>query len=219
MRSSRYAPAMSVLALVLTTGTGAWALALPRNSVRSATIVNGQVKARDLAAGAVSGAKIANGSLVPSVLAPGVAHPGAKGPPGTPGRPGDGGAPGAPAVSRQALTLAAPVTVGVSSVPLTFAPSAYQAEPGNLVVLTGTVSVTLVSGSCPSSSHLNVHFVAGHSSATAAFGGSGRVALSGGGFVDPGGAATVAVAGSESNECAGTTWTVDAANIDIVHVN
>jgi len=59
-----YANVMATLAVFLVLGGGAYAaFHLPKNSVRSKNIVNGQAKRPDLGANAVNSAKVANGSL------------------------------------------------------------------------------------------------------------------------------------------------------------
>jgi hypothetical protein len=67
----RYANVTATLALVVALGGGAYAASLPKDSVTSATIKNGQVKAKDLARTAVTGAAVKDGSLGAADLAPG----------------------------------------------------------------------------------------------------------------------------------------------------
>jgi hypothetical protein len=56
-----YANVMATVAVFLALGGGAWAaLTLPKNSVKSRQIKNGQVKAQDLGKGAVVPAKLGN---------------------------------------------------------------------------------------------------------------------------------------------------------------
>lgn len=69
-------PAMLVALLALVValgGTSYAAVTLAKNSVRSAHIVNGQVKAADLAAGSVTTAKVKDGSLSATDFAAGPA--------------------------------------------------------------------------------------------------------------------------------------------------
>lgn len=66
-----YANITATLALVFALGGGAYAATLPKNSVTSATIKNGQVHAKDLARNAVTGATVKDGSLGAADLAPG----------------------------------------------------------------------------------------------------------------------------------------------------
>jgi hypothetical protein len=78
------------------------AVSLPRNSVGSAQIRNGQVKNADLARNSVSSAKVKNGSLLASDFKVGQlpgGPPGPQGPRGADGAPGAPGAPGAAAAS------------------------------------------------------------------------------------------------------------------------
>ena len=87
-----YANVAATLAVVAALGGSAYAtVAVPENSVRSATIRNGQVKAVDLGNAAVSAAKIDNASLTPADVSPS-ALPG--GPPGDQGPPGAKGGTG-----------------------------------------------------------------------------------------------------------------------------
>jgi hypothetical protein len=75
------------------------AVALPKNSVSSKQIKNGQVKTADLANSAVTTAKIKDGSLLSADFKPGqmvAGAPGAPGPQGPQGLKGDPGTNGAP---------------------------------------------------------------------------------------------------------------------------
>lgn len=53
-RNLTYANVMATIAVFLAMGGGAYALTIPRNSVGSAQIKNGQVKAADIGNGAVN---------------------------------------------------------------------------------------------------------------------------------------------------------------------
>jgi hypothetical protein len=62
---------VTVLAFIVLGGGAYAAFHLPKNSVKSRNIKNGQVKRPDLAANAVNGAKVANGSLTGADVAEG----------------------------------------------------------------------------------------------------------------------------------------------------
>jgi hypothetical protein len=91
-------------------GSSAWAVNGPlagKNTVRSAAIVNGQVKRVDLARNAVTSVKVANGSLTRAdfargVLARGGGVVGPRGPAGPQGPPGPAGSGGSGAPSGHA---------------------------------------------------------------------------------------------------------------------
>jgi hypothetical protein len=70
------------------------AVALPKNSVTSKQIKNGQVKTADLAKNAVTGAKVKDGSLLSADFKPGQLVAGAPGPQGPKGDTGAQGAKG-----------------------------------------------------------------------------------------------------------------------------
>jgi hypothetical protein len=71
------------------------AVALPKNSVTSKQIKNGQVKSADLASNAVTSPKVKDGSLLSADFAPGQLVSGAPGPQGPAGSQGATGATGA----------------------------------------------------------------------------------------------------------------------------
>jgi hypothetical protein len=90
-----YANVVSTLCLFIVLGGSSYAaVALTKNSVRSAHIKNGQVKNADLAGGAVNSAKVGDGSLRAQDFAPGELPPGSAGPEGKQGPEGQQGAPG-----------------------------------------------------------------------------------------------------------------------------
>jgi hypothetical protein len=100
-RSFTYANVMATVAVVVALGGGAYAATtLPKNSVKSKQIANGQVKGADIAANAVNSAKVADFSLLAQdfragQLPAGPAGPqGAQGPQGPQGEPGADGQPG-----------------------------------------------------------------------------------------------------------------------------
>ena len=84
------------VALFIALSAGAYAAGLPRNSVKSKQIKDGQVKLADLAADSVDGSKVANGSLGNADFGDALpAGPrGATGPQGATGLPGGAGATG-----------------------------------------------------------------------------------------------------------------------------
>jgi Collagen triple helix repeat (20 copies) len=109
IRSSfTYANVMATLAVFVALGGGAYAATtLPKNSVKSKQIANGQVKPADIAANAVNSAKVADFSLLAQdfkagQLPAGPAGPqGARGPQGAQGPPGPQGPPGEPGADGQ----------------------------------------------------------------------------------------------------------------------
>jgi hypothetical protein len=87
---------VSVIALIVAMGgTGYAALTLPKNSVKSATIKNGQVKKADIAKNAVDTTRVKDASLLAADFAPGQLPAGATGPKGDKGDKGETGATGA----------------------------------------------------------------------------------------------------------------------------
>ena len=107
------------------------AVSLPRNSVGSAQIRNGQVKNADLAGNSVSSAKVKNGSLLAKDFRAGqlpAGRPGAQGPKGADGAPG---APGAGAASmlmgRTSVALNSAAAVEYLAPSGTSAPAAFAA--------------------------------------------------------------------------------------------
>jgi|GEM_PF-1103434 len=87
------APAvLSLAALFIALGGSSYAaFKLPRNSVRSENIRNGQVKAADLARDAVTGRAVKNRSLTAADFAPGQLPAGPRGPQGPQGQQGNPG--------------------------------------------------------------------------------------------------------------------------------
>ena len=115
IRSSfTYANVMATLAVFVALGGGAYAATtLPKNSVKSKQIVNGQVKSADIAANAVNSAEVADFSLLAQdfragQLPAGPAGPqgaqGPQGPQGPPGEPGANGQPGEDGFAYTAVT-------------------------------------------------------------------------------------------------------------------
>jgi hypothetical protein len=105
VRSSvTYANVVATIALFLALGgTGYAAAGLARNSVGTAQIRNGQVKATDLAANAVTSGKVRDGSLLARDFKAGQLSTGATGAAGPQGPRGDAGPkgdPGTPAISN-----------------------------------------------------------------------------------------------------------------------
>ena len=68
MRRGRIATnVLATVALVLGLSAGSYgAFKLPKNSVKTGNIVNGQVKGPDLAKNAVTGDKVGNGAVTPN---------------------------------------------------------------------------------------------------------------------------------------------------------
>jgi hypothetical protein len=91
-RRLTYANVMATVAVfVALGGTGYAAITLPKNSVKSKQIKNGQVKGADLAANAVTTKKVKDGTLLAADFKAGQLPAGA---PGQPGAKGDTGAKG-----------------------------------------------------------------------------------------------------------------------------
>lgn len=85
------------------------AVALPKNSVGSRQIKNGQVKHTDIAKNAVTSVNVKDGSLLSADFKPGqlvAGAPGPQGPAGVQGPKGDTGAPGAPGANGADFTTA-----------------------------------------------------------------------------------------------------------------
>lgn len=103
VRHLSYANVMASIAVfVALGGSGYAAVTLSKNSVGSAQIKNGSVKAADLARNSVSSSTVKDGSLRSVDFAPGqlpAGSPGIQGPKGDAGTPGLTGAPGAPGIS------------------------------------------------------------------------------------------------------------------------
>jgi hypothetical protein len=109
---------MASIAVFLALGGGAYALTLPRNSVRSKHIKNGQVKRPDVARNAIDSRRVRNRSLLAEDFAPGQLPAGTAGPVGAAGQdgaPGKDGATGSPAGSLlTGNTTNVPANVGVT---------------------------------------------------------------------------------------------------------
>ncbi len=73
---------VSVVALFVALGGGAYAISLEKNSVKSKHIKDGQVRSRDLANDAVNSAKVDDGTLLGADFAAGQLPAGAQGPKG-----------------------------------------------------------------------------------------------------------------------------------------
>jgi hypothetical protein len=108
------------------------ATVLPRNSVGSPQIKNGQVKAADLANNAVTSAKIKDFSLLAKDFKPGQLVAGSRGPAGPQGAKGDAGTAGQPG------TPGAPGQDGTSALRL------FASVNENQVVVRSNPSVTIV---------------------------------------------------------------------------
>jgi hypothetical protein len=91
-----YANVTATIALFVALGGSSYAaITLPKNSVTSKQIKNGQVKSADLANNAVTSSKVKNGSLLSADFKPGQIPAGATGPPGRNGSNGSNGSNGA----------------------------------------------------------------------------------------------------------------------------
>ena len=82
---------LGLIAIFIALAAGAYAAGLPKNSVKSKQIKAGAVKNAELADNAVTSPKVADGSLLGEDFAAGQIP---QGPPGPPGEPGTPGAPG-----------------------------------------------------------------------------------------------------------------------------
>ncbi len=107
-----YANLMASAAVFIALGSGAYAVGLANNSVKSKHIKDGQIQNADLADAAVNSVKVANASLLGEDFAPGqlpAGPAGAQGPKGDkgdkgdPGRDGTNGTNGSPDTAAQIL--------------------------------------------------------------------------------------------------------------------
>ena len=105
-RRPSYAAVVATIALFVALGGGAYAIGVAKNSVTSKSIKRGQVKTSDLGRGAVTGAKVKDGSLLKGDFAPGEIPRGEQGPPGEQGEQGIPGTPGADAATLSAYVSA-----------------------------------------------------------------------------------------------------------------
>lgn len=163
LRRRRPSPALviSIIALVVAlSGTGYAAFTLPRNSVTSAQIANGQVRHADLAKNAVTTRNVKDGSLLSSDFKPGQLAAGPKGDAGQQGPKGDAGATGPRGPSfgaakqvteldligcgEDATTLTLPVTITNPSRIYASLSTDYRNNGGPV---TGGAQVQLLSGS------------------------------------------------------------------------
>lgn len=136
-----YANVTATLALFLALGGVTWAATkLPANSVGSAQIIKGSVKASDIAKNAVTSAKVKNGSLLGADFASGQLPAGPK---GDKGDKGEKGAPGATNV-----TYRSQIETNIGSG--TFAETEPECEPnetliggGGYFVNTGNLGIDL----------------------------------------------------------------------------
>jgi hypothetical protein len=94
LRRLNFANVISLTALFVALGGGAYAVSIHRNSVTSKSIKNGQVKTKDLATDAVNASKVRDGSLLKQDFASGQLPAGATGPQGPQGVQGTTGAQG-----------------------------------------------------------------------------------------------------------------------------
>ncbi|HYF74383.1 MAG TPA: hypothetical protein VD864_16260 [Nocardioides sp.] len=155
-------PAMLVALLALMiamSGTSYAAVTLAKNSVRSPHIVNGQVKAADLASSSVTTAKVQDGSLVAGDFAPGELPAGAEGPAGPPGVAGPAGPAGPQGIPGPVDTVtvvagSAPVGVNGFGGATANCPAGMEAIGGgadaaNVLTMVVTSSFPLVNNTSP----------------------------------------------------------------------
>ena len=88
---------VGLVALFIALGAGAYAAGLPKNSVKAKQIKAGAVKTAELADNAVTSPKVANGSLLGEDFAAGQLPQGPQGPVGADGPQGPAGSPDTPA--------------------------------------------------------------------------------------------------------------------------
>lgn len=94
-RRLSYANVMATVAVFIALSAGSYAaIELSRNSVRSSTIKNGQVKRADLGVNAVTSAKVRNGALLSADFKPGQLPAGPQGAQGPAGPEGPAGSKG-----------------------------------------------------------------------------------------------------------------------------
>lgn len=94
VRGLTFSNAMSVIAVFIALGSGAWAIS--KNSVGPKQIKKGAVHKSDIAKNAVTSPKVADGSLLARDFADGELPAGQTGPPGIQGETGPAGPSGAP---------------------------------------------------------------------------------------------------------------------------
>jgi hypothetical protein len=103
-RRLSFANVVSVIALfVALGGVGYAAIKLPKNSVGSKQIKDGQVKGGDLGPGSISSGHVADGSLLGEDFAAGQLPAGPRGPAGADGQDGQDGLDGSPDTPSQVL--------------------------------------------------------------------------------------------------------------------
>jgi hypothetical protein len=101
-----YANVMATVAVFIALGGASYAaVVLPKNSVGSKQIKNGQIKTADLANNAVTSPKVKDGSLLSADFAPGQLVAGAPGATGAQGLKGDKGDPGTNGTNGTDLTF------------------------------------------------------------------------------------------------------------------
>lgn len=212
--------AIATVALVLGLAGGSYgAFKLPRNSVRSASIVDGQVKAADLARGAVTASKVAAGAAGRNAFAQGalpVGRIGATGPDGAKGPQGDRGARGT-TVTRYRLarpTLVSASAFATTDVPMTPAMTWTQAPQETDLVA------------------VHIHAVASGPTCVAGFGvNDGTTGIGSGplvdgdaalgrlsGFTAPATATPRTLKVTAVTTCMNTSFLIDALELDVVRM-
>lgn len=216
-----YANAAATAGLFAALAGGAYgAFHVPRNSVRSATIVNGQVRTADLARGAVTARKVRPASLTPADVALGSLPPGPTGDPGPQGGMGATGATGPVPVATRLVRAGGqgPFTGG----PWLLAADQWTQRAGETEVALGHFKVSPQGGgSCTSGQALTV--------SGSLDGRSFQILRIGGAFVDeddfvppmalpaPTGDTAHSLQLSVTNTCS-VAFSVDRLDIDVVRL-
>jgi hypothetical protein len=220
LRSRRAATnALATIALVFGLAGGSYgAFKLPRNSVRSSSIVDGQVKAADLASGAVTAGDVAPHAIGPNAFVQGglpSGTNGVRGPAGDKGPAGDAGARGS-TTARYRLT--APLSVPSQTyVPIMFGltpdPSWTQGTHETDLV-TIRLHATAIGPPCVAFVEIDADaaVVASAAVAVTGDGGSGHIS----GLTAPDAATPRSLTAGVINTCPSTSFVIDAVDVDVV---
>jgi hypothetical protein len=211
---------LATIALVLgLAGASYGAFKLPRNSVRSPSIVDGQVKSADLARDAVTASGVAAGAIGPGAFRQGDLPGGPGGARGADGASGPAGEAGARGSATVRYRLVAPVTVvagGDKPIPLVPDPSWTQAA-GETDVLAFRVHASPIGPACSGTQiQLNagtkaVAFIPVVQQAT-----FGDLLT---GFVAPAAAIPRTLTATVIDSCLSTSFVIDAVDIDLVRAS
>jgi hypothetical protein len=215
---------LATAALVLGVAGGSYgALKLPRNSVRSASIVDGQVKTRDIARNAVTASKVKQRAVgrrkFRGALPIGLA--GARGLDGDPGADGALG-PRGPATVRYHLAVdhvVVPPSTSVT-VPMEITPSPGWTQAAGETDIASMHARVAVSSGDFCSSYATITVASGTSVMTSVlFTGTGDFTGSGlKGLTAPGIPAPRTLTVTAKNLCGGYTFSVELLDVDVLRV-